>query len=107
MLMFTPAAAAPPGSAVVALAALVAAKLPVFAKLTLCATRKKPLPVCGQCVHSVWCAGRMVHSRMAWCSSHTCSHRLAVYSLGPHIDRAAQPACDAWGRSLLHLGLQA
>ena len=45
MLMFTPAAAAPPGSAVVALAALVPAKLAVFAKLTLCATRKKPLPV--------------------------------------------------------------
>ena len=63
MLMFTPAAAAPPGSAVVALAALVPAKLPVFAKLTLCATRKKPLPVCGQCGHSVWCAGRMVHDR--------------------------------------------
>jgi hypothetical protein len=48
-------AAAPPGSAVVALAALVSAKLPVFAKLTLCATRKKPLPVRAQC--GVWARG--------------------------------------------------
>ena len=42
LVLIFPATAPPLGSAVVALAALVFATLPVFAKLTLCERRKKP-----------------------------------------------------------------